>query len=76
MESLIRGLCESNVHQQQYYISHEIITNKRYMYQLMSTVKLPGSKRFDSQILMHSCAPKKDSSLDKEDQKQLSKDDC
>ena len=29
--------------------------DKRYMYQLMSTVQLPGSKIFYSQILMHSC---------------------
>ena len=36
---------------------------KRYMYQLMSTVQLPGSKTFDSQILMHSCTPKKYVSL-------------
>ena len=28
---------------------------KRYIYQLMSNVQLPGSKTFDSQILMHSC---------------------
>ena len=32
--------------------------DKRYMYQLMSNVKLPGSKTFDSQILMHYCTPK------------------
>ena len=27
--------------------------DKRYIYQLMSKVKLPGSVRFDSQIKMH-----------------------
>ena len=26
---------------------------KRYIYQLMYNVQLPGSKKFDSQILMH-----------------------
>ena len=39
--------------------------DKRYIYQLMSNVQLPGSKIFDSQILMHSCKSKKDVSLDK-----------
>ena len=39
---------------------------KRYMYQLMSNVQLPGFKRFDSQILMHSCTLKNDVSMDKE----------
>ena len=38
---------------------------KGYMYQSMSTVKLTGSKIFEKQILMHSCTPKKDVSLDK-----------
>ena len=38
---------------------------KGCMYQLMSNVQLPGSKTFDSQILMHSCTPKKDVSLAK-----------
>ena len=47
---------------------------KRYMHQLMSTVKLPGSKIFEKQILMHSCTPKKDVSLAKEFQKHLSND--
>ena len=32
----------------------------------MYNVQLPGSKTFDSQIIMHSCTPKTDSSLDKE----------
>ena len=44
-------------------------TEKRYMYQLISTVQLPGSKTFDSHILMHSCTPKKDVSMAKEFQK-------
>ena len=38
---------------------------KRYMYQLISTVQLPGSKTFDSQVLMHYCTHKKDFSLAK-----------
>ena len=29
--------------------------DKRYIYKLMSNVKLPVSKTFDSQILIHSC---------------------
>ena len=37
--------------------------DKQYMYKLMSTVKLPGSKIFEKYILMHSCTPKKDVSL-------------
>ena len=32
--------------------------DKRYIYKLMSNVQLPGSKTFDSQILMHSCTQK------------------
>ena len=38
---------------------------KRYIYQLMSTVKLPVSKRFDSQMQMHNSNPKDDVSLAK-----------
>ena len=41
------------------------LIDKQYMYQLMSNVQLPGSKTFDSHILIHSCPPKKDSSLSK-----------
>ena len=33
--------------------------DKRYIYQSMSNVQLPGSKTFDSHIIMHSCTPKK-----------------
>ena len=33
--------------------------DKRYIYQLMSNFQLPGSKIFDSQILMHSFTQKK-----------------
>ena len=29
--------------------------DKRYIYQLMSKVQLPGSVRFDSQIKIHTC---------------------
>ena len=50
--------------------------DKRYMYQLMSTVKLLVSKIFEKQILMHSCTQKKYFSLAKEFQKHLSNDDC
>ena len=49
---------------------------KRFMNQLRSTVQLPGSKKFEKHILMHSCIPKKDFSLAKQFQKHLSKDDC
>ena len=49
--------------------------DKRYMYQLMSNVQLPGSITFDSQVLMNSCTPKNDFSMDKQFQKHLSKDD-
>ena len=38
---------------------------KRYMYQLMSTVQIPGSKTFEKQIIINSCTPKKDISLAK-----------
>ena len=40
----------------------------------MSNVQLLGSKRFDSQILMHSFTQKNDASLDKEFQKNISKE--
>ena len=46
---------------------------KRYIYQLMSTVKLPGSNIFDSQIQIHTGTPKYDASLAKEFQKNLTK---
>ena len=39
--------------------------DKRYIYQLMSNVKLPWSKTFDSYILMHYFAQNNDDSLDK-----------
>ena len=48
---------------------------KRYMYQLLSNVQLPGYKTFGSKILMHYCTPKKDVSLAKYLQKDMSKDD-
>ena len=47
--------------------------DKRYMYQLMSNDQLPGSKIFDSHILMHSCTHKNDVSLTKQFQKHLYK---
>ena len=49
---------------------------KRYMYQLMSTVQLLGSKIFEKHILMHYCTPKHYVSLAKEFQKHISNDDC
>ena len=39
---------------------------KRYIYQLVSKVKLPGSIRFDSQIKIHPGTEKKDVSLARE----------
>ena len=39
--------------------------DKLYIYKLMSTVQLPGSKTFEKNILMHSFTPKKDVSLAK-----------
>ena len=39
---------------------------KRYIYQLMSKVQLPGSIRFDSQIKKHTGTEKKDVSLARE----------
>ena len=47
---------------------------KRYTYKLMSNVQLPGSKRFDSQMQMHTSTQKNDFSLSKEFQEHLSKD--
>ena len=40
--------------------------DKRYIYQLMSKVQLPGSIRFDSQIKIHTGTEKKDVSLARE----------
>ena len=40
--------------------------DKNYMYQLLYTVLLPGSKIFEKQIQMHSCTQKKDVSMAKE----------
>ena len=48
--------------------------DKSYIYQLMSKVQLPGSKTFDSQIIMHYCTEKNDISLTKEFQKHLFKE--
>ena len=47
--------------------------DKRYIYQLISTVQLPGSKIFDSQIQMHTGTQKYYVSLDKEFQEHLTK---
>ena len=40
--------------------------DKRYIYQLMSKVQLPGSVRFDSQIKINTGTENKDVSLAKE----------
>ena len=40
--------------------------DKRYIYQLMSKVQLPGSIRFDSHIKIHTGTEKKDVSLARE----------
>ena len=40
--------------------------DKRYIYQLMSKLQLPGSVRFDSQIKMHTGTENKDVILAKE----------
>ena len=40
--------------------------DKRYIYQLMSKVQLPGSIRFDSQIKIQTGTEKKDVSLSQE----------
>ena len=47
---------------------------KRYIYQLIYIVQLPGSKTFDSHILMNSCTQDNDVSFSKEFQKNMSKD--
>ena len=48
--------------------------DKRYIYQLMFTVKLPRSKIFDSQIQIHTGTPKDDVSLAKEFKEHLEKE--
>ena len=45
--------------------------DKRNVYQLISNVQLPGSRTFDSHILMHYCTPKDNVSLAKEFQNHL-----
>ena len=52
------------------------VIHKRYIYKLMSNVQLPGSKTFDSHILMNYCTPKNDVSLAKQFQKHMSKEHC
>ena len=47
--------------------------DKRYIYQLMSSVRLPGSNISDSQIQMHTGNQKDDVSLAKECQHYLTK---
>ena len=48
--------------------------NDIYIYQLMSNIQLPGSKTFDSHILMNSCTQNKHASMSKQFQKYLSKE--
>ena len=48
--------------------------DKRYIYELMSNVQIPGSKMFDQKIIMYSCTKNIDVSLAKGFQKYLSKD--
>ena len=48
--------------------------DKCYIYQLMSTVQLTGSKTFDSQILMHSFTQNNGAILAKQYRKHLSKE--
>ena len=47
--------------------------DKRYVHQFMSTVQLPGSNRFDSQMQMHTGNQNYDVSLAKEFQHYLTK---
>ena len=47
--------------------------HKRYIYQMMSTVQLPGSIRFDSQIQMHIGTQEDNVSLAKKFQEHLTK---
>ena len=49
---------------------------KRYIYQSMSTVELPGSIRFDTQMQIHTGNQKYDVSLAKEFQHRLTKEYC
>ena len=56
-----RGMSESG--HGKYVVDGLNAVDKRYIYQFMSTVQLPGSVRFDSQIQMHTGTEKKDASL-------------
>ena len=47
--------------------------DKKYIYQLMSNLQLPGSKTFYSHIVMYSCRQKNDISLAKKFQIYISK---
>ena len=47
--------------------------DNRYIYQLMSNVQLPGSKRFDFQMQMHTSNQNNDIILAKEFQQHLTK---
>ena len=47
---------------------------KRYIHQWMSNIQLPGSRTFDSQILIHPCRENNDVSLTKQFQKHISKE--
>ena len=51
-----RGICEPG-HGKEVVDGIDAI-EKFYIYHLMSNFQLPGSKKFDSQILMNSCTQK------------------
>ena len=41
-------------------------TEKRFIFHLMATVQLPGSKRFDTQMVVHTVTKNTDVSLEQE----------
>ena len=59
-----------------YFVYGINAVDKRYIYQFMSTVQLPASKIFDSQIQMHTGTQKYHVSLAKEFQEHLTKKHC
>ena len=66
-----RGISAPGHGKEVVYLINDI--DKRYIYQLMSTVQLPGSIRFDSQIQIHTVTEKYDVGLAKEFQEHLTK---
>ena len=59
-----RGISAPGHGKEVVYVLNDV--DKRYIYQLMSKVQLPGSIRFDSQIKIHTGTEKKDVSLARE----------